>query len=112
MISIEIFRDKDDNILGLCSRGHAGYAESGSDIVCAAVSILLINSLNAIERFSSTGLTVKTEDQENGVIDVRFTGIPDEKAKVILDTMLLGLEDVAGQYGKKYLKLIDTIGRR
>ena len=112
MISIEIFRDKDGNILGLKSRGHADYAEGGSDIVCAAVSILLINRLNAIEKFSSTTGELKEKDQEEGVIEVEFTGVPDEKAKLILDTMLLGLRDVADQYGKKYLKLVDTIGRR
>lgn len=74
--------------------------------------MLLINSLNAIEKFSGTGVELSAEDQEKGVIDVKFTGIPDEKASVILDTMLLGLEEVSKQYGKKYLKLIDTIGRR
>jgi len=114
MISIEIIRDKDGNIRGLKSKGHAEYAESGSDIVCAAVSMLLINSLNAIEKFSSTQMVLNEKTQEEGIIDVSFTGIPDEKASVILDTMLLGLNDTAGQYGKKYLKLIDTIstGRR
>ena len=112
MISIEIFRDRDGNILGLRSRGHADYAESGSDVVCAAVSMLVINSLNAIEKFSSTGVKLNDKDQEEGVIDVNFTDLPDEKAEIILDTMLLGLEDVAAQYGKKYLKLVDTIGRR
>ena len=84
MISIEIFRDSEGNILGLKSRGHAGYAKRGSDVVCAAVSMLVINSLNAIEKFSNTGCELKNKDQDGGVIDVRFTGIPDEKAKLIL----------------------------
>ena len=111
MISIEIIRDGSGNILGLKSRGHADYAESGNDIVCAAVSMLVINSLNAIEQFSKTEVKLKATDQGSGVIDAEFAGIPDEKAQVILDTMLLGLKDTAVRYGK-YLKLIDTIGRR
>ena len=112
MISIEIFRDKDLNITGLSSKGHADYAESGSDVVCAAVSMLVINSLNAIEKFSSTKAVLENEDQEEGVIKVGFESIPDEKAQIILDTMLLGLNEVIKNYGKKYLRLIDTIGRR
>ena len=112
MISIEIFRDKDQNITGLLSIGHADYAESGSDVICAAVSMLVINSLNAIEKFSNTKAVLKNEDQEKGVIDVEFESIPDEKAQTILDTMLLGLNDVIRTYGKKYLRLTDTLGRR
>ena len=33
-------------------QGHAGYAEPGQDIVCAAVSALVINTINAIEAFT------------------------------------------------------------
>ena len=32
--------------------GHAGYDDIGKDIVCAAVSVLVINTLNSIERFT------------------------------------------------------------
>lgn len=32
--------------------GHAGYAEKGHDIVCAAVSILIYNLQNSIERLT------------------------------------------------------------
>ena len=31
----------------LMSKGHAGYAEEGQDIVCAAVSALVINTVNS-----------------------------------------------------------------
>ena len=31
--------------------GHAMYAEAGSDIVCAAVSALVINTINSIEEW-------------------------------------------------------------
>ncbi len=81
-------------------------------MVCAAVSMLVINSLNAIEKFSSTKAVLLDEDQEEGIINVKFEDIPDEKAQLILDTMLLGLNDVIKNYGKKYLRLSDTIGRR
>ncbi len=112
MIIVEISRDKAGAVCGIKCRGHAEYAESGSDVVCAAVSILVINSINAIEKLSDTKLKLNGEDQAEGIIDVSFETGPDAKAEVILDTMLLGLNDVMVNYGKKYLKLVETSERR
>lgn len=44
MIKINI-SDKDDEIT---IKGHSGYAEAGSDIVCASVSCICITTVNAI----------------------------------------------------------------
>ena len=35
--------------VGFICQGHAGYAEAGADIVCAAVSILTTTCANALE---------------------------------------------------------------
>ena len=37
MTRVEFF-DHEGRITGFCCSGHSGYAEEGSDIVCAAVS--------------------------------------------------------------------------
>ena len=37
MTRVEFFSEG-DKITGFCCQGHSGYAESGADIVCAAVS--------------------------------------------------------------------------
>ena len=54
MITITVKKRK-GNYLEFESKGHAGYAEEGHDIVCAAVSVLVINTVNSFEAF--------TEDQ-------------------------------------------------
>ena len=36
--------------------GHAGYAEAGRDIVCAAVSMLVINTANALDGLTDNSL--------------------------------------------------------
>ena len=51
MISVVITKHNDE-YSGIEFNGHAGYADSGEDIVCAAVSVLVINTFNAIERFT------------------------------------------------------------
>ena len=36
-------------IVGFQTEGHAGYADAGSDIVCAAISVLVINAINSVQ---------------------------------------------------------------
>ena len=55
MITVTIFK-KENQFTGIKSVGHAGYADYGQDIVCSAVSVLLINTLNSIEEFTSDKL--------------------------------------------------------
>ena len=100
MIKIDIRRSKEGRIRSFSSKGHAGYAEKGSDIVCSAVSVLVINTLNSIERLlpeDSGKMEVKTDE---GLISVKFQDEPSEKAELLLETMYLGLTDVRKNYGK------------
>lgn len=47
MIKIEVTR-KNGNIKQVCFKGHALYDEYGKDIVCSAVSSIVITTINAI----------------------------------------------------------------
>ena len=47
MISVVITK-RDNDYVGVTVDGHAGFAEAGQDIVCAAVSVLVINTFNSI----------------------------------------------------------------
>lgn len=38
-----IVKKQNGNITGFHMEGHAGYADRGSDIVCASISVLAIN---------------------------------------------------------------------
>ena len=52
MIQVTIYKNADNLITGYKLSGHADYSEYGSDIVCAAVSALVINTINSIENFT------------------------------------------------------------
>ena len=52
MIHVTIFQNKYKECVGFQTEGHAEYANPGQDIVCAAASILVINTINAIEEFT------------------------------------------------------------
>ena len=82
--------------------GHAEYADSGMDIICSAVSILVINTANAID--SLTENTIVGSDVE--CIYWEFKDAPDTKGELLMDTMLLGLKEIQKKYGNNYLRLI------
>lgn len=104
MTTVLLKKTKNGRYTGFTCTGHAGYAESGSDIVCSAISVLVINTINAIEIFAEEEMEVIT-GEEDGVIDVTFIHPVNEKTELLMDTMALGLENIEKQYGKMYLKL-------
>ena len=49
MIHVVIYQNEKEECTGFQTEGHAEYADPGQDIVCAAASVLIINTMNAIE---------------------------------------------------------------
>ena len=86
--------------------GHAGYAEAGEDIVCAAVSALVINAINSIEQFTEDAFTCDCQD---GMIrSWEFTSEVSGETKLLMDSLMLGLSSVQKSYGEKYLGIEKT----
>ena len=107
MITVTIKQNKAKEFKAVQAIGHAGYAAHGQDIVCAAVSILFINTLNAIETFTEDKDKMQIVSNEaEGLIDCQFVGTLSEQSNLLLNTMLLGLENIQMQYSKKYVRLI------
>ena len=96
-----IVKKQNGNITGFHMEGHAGYADRGSDIVCASISVLAINCVNSEDSFSE-GM-----DEERGMISFDLTGEISEKTQLLLQSMLLGIEHIAEEYGKKYVQIIN-----
>ena len=96
MIQITVYKDK-DCYTGFRMLGHAGYAESGEDIVCSAVSVLAINTCNAIESFTDEPFRLDT-GEEDGRMELTFTEHPGHDAQLLMKTLVLGLQSIAEQY--------------
>ena len=94
---------KDSKYSGFSCTGHAGYANKGNDIVCAAVSVLVINTANAIEKFADCDFEALSLEDE---IKYVFNSVPDDKATLLMDALVLGLKEIQKEYGKKYLDLV------
>ena len=111
MIKINICRNKEGCISEFTVSGHAGYAEEGSDIVCAAVSVLVINTINAIEALTNTVFQCKTDEAEGGFLQVSIPNIheqADHDACVLLKSLVMGLNDVEKEYSS-YVIINDTL---
>lgn len=94
---------KDNKYCGFSCTGHAGYGYKGNDIVCAAVSTLVINTANAIEKLTDCDFV--SSDDGNYII-YTFKSEPDDKASLLMDSLVLGLKEIQKEYGKKYLDLV------
>lgn len=104
MITVEV-RKSNGEYTGFSSKGHAGYAEAGFDIICAAVSALTVNTINSIEKFTDDAF--KAEAKE-GMLRWKFTEFPlSKETNLLMDSLILGLYDIQENYGKKYIKIIE-----
>ncbi len=86
---------KGDLITGFECTGHAGYAPEGSDIVCAAVSILTTTCANALESVAGEKPLVKASP---GKMTLSLPEHCGHDAQVILKTMRQGLRDLKDAY--------------
>ena len=91
MITVNVLVDSEGEHRGFRISGHAGFGEAGEDIVCAAVSVLAQNTVNAIEAFTEDLFHCSVED---GYLDCSFSGNVSKETKLLLNTMLLGLESI------------------
>ena len=104
MTTIIIRKTVKNEYTGFLCMGHAGYAKEEPDIVCAAVSVLVINTINAIEKLAGQMSDV-VQNEETGFIKCDFNDSLNEKSILLMDAMVLGLKEISKAYGKKYLQV-------
>jgi uncharacterized protein YsxB (DUF464 family) len=109
MIRSIIWRDKQGRVNRFSVQGHAGAAEYGEDIVCAAVSMLVINAINSAEHL--LGVTLATDDDVapgdvKSSIPVLADQTADDKLQLLLEAMVLGLNQVADTY-PDFVKVVE-----
>ena len=93
MTQITFYTDPDGEITGFRAEGHAGYAEEGEDIVCAAITALINNTVNSINELTESEALADI-DEEEAYIDVSFFEPPCREAKLFLRSLALGLTNM------------------
>jgi uncharacterized protein len=107
MIRINIARDNDGNIRKFTIKGHAGFAEKGSDIVCSAVSAVAYMAVGALKAIADIGgHTEKKEGYMEISLPMGISFDSKENAKIILETAEIGFKQIEAEYGK-YVMVMD-----
>jgi len=76
-------------------RGHAGFAPAGKDIVCSAVSALVLSGTHGVVRHG--GAKARVQDDPNGAYVLELHG-GDARAQAVLESALDGLRAIARSY--------------
>ncbi len=107
MTTVRVKRDE-NGVCGLRVHGHAGYAECGEDIVCAAASILITTCANALESVAGVRPLQRVSEKRAAIELVLPGGLSEQKdhdARIIFRTTLQGFEDLAAEY-PQYLHIL------
>ncbi len=97
MTNITFYIRPDHTIIGLKSKGHADFGSYGNDVVCSAVSILIINTINSIQKFTSDKGKERV-DSKKATIHFEIQGNVSSEAQVLFQSLKFGLEEVAKEY--------------
>ena len=105
MTTITICKTADGAYKGFTTFGHAEYAKRGKpDILCSAISALVINAINSMEELYGEKMKVVTRD-ETGFIKCDFECGLQKESVIIMDSMVFGLENLSKTYGNKFLQV-------
>ncbi|WP_127147838.1 ribosomal-processing cysteine protease Prp [Veillonella sp. VA139] len=95
MTHIDVKRNGVGQIIECHFQGHAGAAPYGEDIVCAAISMLSQTSILGLHEVAQQAMEYQMED---GELHILLSEPINESGQAILETMLLGIKNVADQY--------------
>lgn len=100
MIRSVVWRDKQERVRRFSVKGHAGAADYGHDIVCAAVSMLVTNAINSAEHLLGVHIADDKQVQPGDVVCEipSLQGTDDEKLQLLFEAMVFGIHQVAESY--------------
>jgi uncharacterized protein YsxB (DUF464 family) len=93
VINVEIVRDSTGKIVGFTAENH------GESIVCAAVSMLVLNTVNSVEMLTRDNFTCDY-NENGGYLTFSLTD-PSSRTEgmgILLDAMYLGLSSAKVEY--------------
>ena len=120
MITVEIHKTISGQITALTASDHSGYAEEGSDIICAGASTLMYTAIGAIQELCGIDdfyRIVEASDEDSipfSEIVLPVSALTKEQLRVsqiILQTVGIGLkqleESVNTEYGNQFIRVTE-----
>ncbi|MCE8162963.1 MAG: ribosomal-processing cysteine protease Prp [Candidatus Moeniiplasma glomeromycotorum] len=100
MTKISYQLDQKNNFKSIIIQGHAGYAEKGKDIVCAAISAITNGSINFLQKYYSSDCRIVYLPTQISI----FLLTDNSDCQLSLKLMLYQLENVANSF-PNYLEI-------
>lgn len=92
MVRVSIL-SKNEIVYGLEVKGHADFATSGQDLVCAGVSCIITGGFNALNKEDIESITL-----EEGYAKVILK--PESESLKVLNTIIIQLQTIQESYSK------------
>lgn len=107
MINVNIGKDLAGNYKKFVVKGHAGFAEEGSDIVCSAISAIAFTAVGAIEELIGLKGFFKQKDGFMSCkLDMDLSDDLRHDANIIMATTEIGFKQIEYAY-PDYVKVLD-----
>ena len=102
------FFTEDDRITGFSVSGHSGYAEAGSDIVCAAISAIVTMAEATINEVCGAKAKVRVKEEDARVTLTLPTSCDEEESvQAVLAGMMLTLCSMRDDY-PDYIEVLEV----
>ena len=107
MTRCEFFTEK-DRITGFSISGHSGYAESGADIVCAAVSAVVTMAEATINDVCGAKAKVRVKDEQARItLTLPVSCDEEETVQAVLAGMMITLAGMRDDY-PDYIEVLEV----
>ena len=106
MISVTVFVDSEHQYESIRMLGHAGLADDhqeGQELVCAAVSALVLNMANSIEQFTDDSFEAD-QDEEAGGFNFRFTDHISPESRLLMNSLGIRFTEYRGRIWRAIYK--------
>ncbi len=108
MTIVKILRHQ-GKVVALDLKGHAGYSEAGTDIVCAGLSALAQATVGALLKLLPEENVQYEQGDEDGTLSVALCDIePTELTEAIFSVAVTGFEMI-GQSYPEYVRVINKV---
>ena len=102
------FFTENDRITGFSISGHSGYAEAGSDIVCAAISAVVTMAEATINDVCGAKAKVRVKDEQARItLTLPASCDEEESVQAVLSGMLLTLISLREDY-PDYIEVLEV----
>ncbi len=102
------FFTEDDRIVGFSVSGHSGYAEEGSDIVCAAVSAVVAMAEATINDVCGAKAKVRVKDEQTRItLTLPASCDEEDTVQAVLAGMMLYLCSLRDDY-PDYIEVLEV----